>query len=155
MTATNELSGMFTSHHFLHGLEERHRLLLASGARPFKAGPGQLLLRQGQEADAFYLIQSGQVALSVTTPRGEEVPIQNVRPGEVVGWSWVVPPHRWQYNGRAVQEVQGIAFNAQWLHDLHERDNSLGYHLLRQLVTAMAERMAATCRQLTGQGTSA
>src|SRR5262249_10392600 len=80
MTGANELSGMFTSHTFLHGLEERHRLLLASGARPFKAGPGQLLLRQGQEADAFYLIQSGQVALSVTTPRGEEVPIGPQRP---------------------------------------------------------------------------
>jgi CRP/FNR family cyclic AMP-dependent transcriptional regulator len=155
MTAANELSGMFTSHNFLHGLEERHRLLLASGARPFKAGPGQLLLRQGQEADAFYLIQSGQVALSLTTPRGEEVPIQNVGPGEVVGWSWLVPPHRWQFNGRPVQEVQGIAFNAQWLRDLCERDYSLGYHLLRQLVAVMAERLAATRRQLTGQGTSA
>ena len=94
------------------------------------------------------------MALSVTTPRGEEVPIQNVGPGEVVGWSWLVPPHRWQFNGRPVQEVQGIAFNAQWLRDLCERDYSLGYHLLRQLVAVMAERLAATRRQLTEQGKS-
>jgi hypothetical protein len=66
-----------------------------------------------------------------------------------------VPPHRWQFNGRPVQEVQGIAFNAQWMRDLCERDYSLGYQLLRQLVAVMAERLAATRRQLTGQGTSA
>jgi CRP-like cAMP-binding protein len=144
------LVDLFAQHAFLQGLSERHRLLLASGARPFTAAPGRLLAREGEPTHAFFLIRSGHVALDSTLPGGEELRIQEVGPGEVVGWSWLVPPHQWQFSCRAVEAVEGIAFDAQWLRDLCERDASLGYHLLRQLVTVMAQRLAATRRHLLG-----
>jgi CRP-like cAMP-binding protein len=154
MTPSSDLGGLFASHTFLHGLSERHRMLLASGARPFSVGPGHLLLQQGMEADAFYLIQSGQVALSRAVPGAADAPVQTVGPGEVVGWSWLVPPYRWQFTGRAVDTVQGIAFNAAWLRDLCESDYSLGYHLLRQLITIMAERLTGVGQPQTESGAS-
>ena len=84
---------MFAQHDFLRGLSERHRMLLASGARPFTAKPEQVLAREGERAHAFFLIRSGHVALESALPKGDGVLIQNVGPGEIVGWSWLVPPH--------------------------------------------------------------
>jgi CRP-like cAMP-binding protein len=140
--------GAFTSHAFLAGLSERHRLLLASGARPFTAAAGELLAREGEPAKAFYLVQAGHVALTLHTPDRGAVPIQTVGPGEIVGWSWLVPPHRWQFDCRAADPVQGLAFDAEWLREKCDQDYELGYPLLKQLVGVIANRLAATRLQL-------
>jgi CRP-like cAMP-binding protein len=138
----------FASHTFLGSLGDRHRTLLASGARPIAAAPGELLAREGETATAFYLIQTGSVALDLHTPGRGVVSILTLGPGEVVGWSWLVPPHRWQFDCRAVDPVQGLAFDAQWLREKCEQDHELGYHLLKQLVMVISNRLAAARLQL-------
>lgn len=145
------LGQLFASHEFLHDLSERHRMLLASGARPFTAKPGEMLAREGETAHAFFLIRSGRVALESGNKGGAHLVIQEVGPGEVVGWSWLIPPHHWQFSCRVVDAVEGISFEAQWLRDLCERDSSLGYHLLKQLVLVLTQRLASTRRHLAGQ----
>jgi CRP-like cAMP-binding protein len=137
-------SGASAGHTFLDGLSERHRALLASGSRPFSAGPGELLAREGETATTFFLIQAGRVALDLHAPGRGVTSIQTVGPGEVVGWSWLVPPHRWQFDCRAVDAVRGLAFDGRWLREKCEQDHELGYQLLRQFVAVLANRLAAT-----------
>jgi CRP-like cAMP-binding protein len=146
--SNSNIVDMFTQHEFLRGLSERHKMILASGARPFTAKPEQVLAQEGERAHAFFLIRSGHVALESALPGGDSLLIQNVGPGEIVGWSWLVPPHHWQFRCRAVDVVEGISFDADWLRDLCERDESLGYHLLKQLVIVIAQRLAGTRRHL-------
>ncbi len=146
MSSSQKIVDVFAQHPFLGGLSERHRMLLVSGARPFAAKAGQVLAQEGDITHAFFLIRSGHVALESMLPSGDGLLIQTVGPSEVVGWSWLVPPHRWQFRCRAIEEVEGISFNAQWLRDLCERDESLGYHLLKQLVTIVAQRLAGARR---------
>jgi CRP-like cAMP-binding protein len=140
--------GAFASHAFLGSLSERHRMLLASGTRPFKAAPGTLLAREGESANAFYLIQAGNVSLDLHIPGRGPASILTVGPGEIVGWSWLVPPHRWQFDCRAVDAVQGLAFDAEWLREKCDQDHELGYQLLKELVTVVSNRLAATRLQL-------
>jgi CRP-like cAMP-binding protein len=140
--------GTFASHTFLSGLDERHRMLLASGARPFRAAAGDILGHEGETARAFYLIQSGHVTLAARTGGKGSIEVQTVGPGEVIGWSWLVPPHRWQFQAVARDAVAGIAFDGEWLRDQCENDYQLGYLLLKHLVTVLAARLAATRRQL-------
>jgi CRP-like cAMP-binding protein len=135
--------GTFAGHAFLRGLDDRHLMNLASGARPFTASAGKYLARQGEEATAFYLIQSGHVDIQARRSDGP-VTVQTVGPGEVVGWSWVIPPHRWQFDCRAADTVQGLSLDAEWLRDLCERDHELGYHLLKHLLAVVASRLAAS-----------
>jgi CRP/FNR family transcriptional regulator, cyclic AMP receptor protein len=137
-----------SAHNFLSGLSERHRTLLSSGARPFTAAPGDLLARQGEPASAFWLIEAGHLALDLYSPERGPVPTQTVGPGEILGWSWLVPPYRWQFDCRAVDRVEGLAFDAQWLREQCDQDHELGYHLLKQLVAVIANRLAATRLQL-------
>jgi CRP/FNR family transcriptional regulator, cyclic AMP receptor protein len=140
--------GTFASHAFLSGLNQRHLMLLASGVRPFTAAPNEVLGREGELAKAFYLIQAGHVELGLHTPDRGVVPIQTVGPGEIVGWSWLVPPHRWQFDCRAMDAVKGLDLDAEWLREKCEQDYELGYHLLKQLLTVVANRLAATRLQL-------
>jgi CRP/FNR family cyclic AMP-dependent transcriptional regulator len=144
---TQGLLGTFAGHLFLHGLKEHHLMTLASGVRPFTVPAGEFLAREGQTANAFYLIQSGAVELG-TRLAGRGVPVQTVGPGEVVGWSWLVPPHRWQFDCRAKDTVRGLALDAEWLREKCEQDHELGYQLLQHLLGVIASRLAATRVQL-------
>ena len=140
--------GAFSSHAFMRGLSERHRMALAMGARPFQAAAGELLAHEGQPAAAFYLVQSGEVAIETHHPERGLVRVQTVGPGEIVGWSWIVPPYRWQFDARALEPTAGISLDAVWLRDQCSQDHELGYHLLKELVAVIASRLAATRLQL-------
>jgi CRP/FNR family cyclic AMP-dependent transcriptional regulator len=135
---------MFSNCAFLQGLSERHHLLLASGARPHTAHLGDYLAREGEPARRFYLIQSGHVAIDAHHAQRGVVRLQTLGPGEVVGWSWIVPPYRWRFDVRAVDEVQTLFFDAEWLREQCDQDHKLAYHVLRQLLLVMASRLAAT-----------
>jgi CRP-like cAMP-binding protein len=125
-------------------------MLLATGAKPFTAAVGDYLCREGEPAKAFYLIQSGHAEVGTQTANRGQVVVQQVGPGDVVGWSWLLPPYRWQFDARAVEMVQGLTFDAEWLREKCEQDHELGYQLLIQLLAVMASRLAGTWRQLAG-----
>ena len=139
---------LFSSHAFLSVLSERHRLMLASCARHFRAEPGEYLAREGEEAQSFYLIQTGQVVIQIHRAERGAVRLQTVGPGEVVGWSWIVQPFNWQFDALAVIAVTGIALDARALREKCDQDHELAYQLLRQLLTVVSGRLSATRLQV-------
>ncbi len=136
------------SHTFLRGLNETQVAVLAACTKSVTAPAGELLGREGEPANAFYLLQTGRVAIEIHTPNRGQIRIQTVGPGEPVGWSWLVPPHRWQFDARAVDSVTALALDAGSLRDKCEQDHELGYQLLKRLVAVVSSRLAATRLQL-------
>ncbi len=141
------LLGIFGNHAFLQGLGPRHLMLLAAGVKPVTFAPDTFLGRDGETARTFYLIQSGHVSLDIRSPDRAAVAVESVGPGEVVGWSWLVAPHRWRFDCRATDKVEALAFDAEWLREKCEQDHELGYQLLKHLVTVIAGRLTATRHQ--------
>ena len=135
-------------HAFFKDLPEKYHAMLAAAAKAFAAAPGELLAREGRPAETFYLIQSGHVSIELDCPGRPLAPIQTVGPDEAVGWSWIVPPYRWEFDARAIDAVTGIRFDADWLREQCEQDTRLGYVLLRKLVNIVAARLTATRLQL-------
>jgi CRP/FNR family cyclic AMP-dependent transcriptional regulator len=146
MSEEPAILGAFASHKFIKGLGEHHRMRLATGVKPFRAAVGDYLARAGEPAHAFYLIQRGVVAIGTDLSQSDAVPIQTVGPGDVVGWSWLLPPYRWQFDARVTDAVQGLSFDGGWLRELCEQDYALGYHLTRQLLAMVTSRLTASRR---------
>jgi CRP-like cAMP-binding protein len=141
--------GIFQSHAFVAALSQRHQMILASGVKPFTAGKGDFLAKEGETAKSFFLLQEGHIAVDMHRPgKAGTATIHTTGPGEVIGWSWIVPAYRWQFDCRALDQVKGLAFDANWLREKCEQDHELGYHLLKQLVTVIASRLVATREQL-------
>ncbi|OWK43303.1 cyclic nucleotide-binding domain-containing protein [Fimbriiglobus ruber] len=130
----------FASHDFLRRLDNRCLMDLASGVRPFAVDAGGYLTRKGEHARALYLIQTGSVA--VESDNDSPAPFEMIGAGGVVGWSWLVPPHRWQYSCRAVEPVQGLMFDAEWLRDRCEKNHELGFHLLKEMIASIARQLS-------------
>ncbi|SVC13745.1 uncharacterized protein METZ01_LOCUS266599, partial [marine metagenome] len=51
--------------------------------------------RQGERAEFFCLVVKGIVALETGQAVDHAIAVHSLEPGEVLGWSWFVAPHRW------------------------------------------------------------
>lgn len=110
--------------------------------------PGQFLFRQGQQANGFYLILQGQVDLELFSASGGPVVLQKMREGEVIGWSWFVPPFLWRFDARAVEPITVAFLDATQLRTDMQADHSLGYEILSRLVAVIAERLESARSEL-------
>lgn len=110
--------------------------------------PGQFLFRQGQPANGFYLLLQGQVDLELFSASGGPVVLQKMRDGEVIGWSWFVPPFLWRFDARAVEPTTVAFLDAIQLRTDMQADHSLGYEILSRLVAVIAERLESARSEL-------
>ena len=131
---------LLPDHPFFAGLAPETIELIAGCAGNIHVGPGQYLFHEDDPADAFYLVRSGRVALQVRTPTADAV-LDAIHEGDVIGWSWLVPPYRWTFDARATEETSLVAFEATCLREKCQRDATVGYELLTHVVQVIATRL--------------
>lgn len=130
------------------GLERRQLDLIAGCGANEHASAGDRLFREGGPAERFFLIREGAVALEIDAPGRGPLAIETLHAGDVVGWSWLFAPHRWQFDGRAIGPVRLIAFDGLCLRGKCEADHELGYQLMKRFAAALVERLQATRLQM-------
>ncbi len=131
-------------HAFFAGLDaEVIRTIAEFGTR--KSFPeNQLIFRRGESADKFFLIESGLVSVGINPSMHSPVNIQIVTDNEVLGWSWLVPPYVWQFDGRTLEPTTVIILNAEKLRNLFETRADIGYEISRRVVQIVGRRLQAT-----------
>jgi CRP/FNR family cyclic AMP-dependent transcriptional regulator len=97
---------------FFAGMQDVFRELVCGCAKNTHFGAGQYLFHEGEPADWFYLIRHGRVAFQLTAPGRGAMTFQTVAEGELAGVSWLIPPYRWTYDAKAVEDTRAIAVNA-------------------------------------------
>ena len=139
---------------FFAGLDESVIRLVAGCAVNVHFRPGEFLFRQGDSAEKFYIIRHGSVALEVHSPAKGAVVMDTADDGEVVGFSWLVPPFRYLFDARAVQETSAVSFDGTCLRGKCDDDPRIGYQLMQRTAHVMYDRMhAARVRLLDLYGT--
>jgi CRP/FNR family cyclic AMP-dependent transcriptional regulator len=141
MQAIDELLEEIT---VFRGLSDEYLDLIAGCALNRVFAAGEDLLREGEPANEFFAIRHGTVALETFVPPRGAVTIETLHGGDVLGWSWLVPPHRTVYDARALGVVRAIAFDGACLRAKCEEDPRLGYELLKRFTEVIVERLQAT-----------
>ncbi|WP_376791237.1 cyclic nucleotide-binding domain-containing protein [Thermoflexus sp.] len=144
----DEILEALRQHPFTHDMEAAWRESLAEIARMQTYAPDTLLLREGRAADAFFLIIDGLVAIEMFVPERGSLRLQTVSAGEIVGWSWALPPYRWEFDARALTETKALVLDAAQLRDRMHRDCALAAWILSRLLAVVAGRLKATRLQL-------
>ena len=141
MNQENEIRTALVAQPWCQGLAPQQVAQLVRCARLETFDKGAHLARQRQPAETFYIILAGRVEVKLVAPGREQMVFETLAAGEVVGWSWLLPPHRWQFDARALAETRVLAFAADCLRDLLEADHDLGYRLLTWLLAAFSTRL--------------
>lgn len=139
-----DIHALLGEHPFFAPLEPADRELIAGCGTNVVFPAGSVIAREGDAADRFYVLRDGRVAIEVHAPGRGPLVVATADAGDVVGWSWLVPPHRWRFDVRAVTDVHAVALDGACLRAKCDQDPALGYRLLRRFSGVVADRLEAT-----------
>jgi CRP/FNR family cyclic AMP-dependent transcriptional regulator len=137
----SRLEANVAAHPFLLGISPHHIRLLADCAMSTNFEPDQVIFREGETANRFYLIEAGKVVLESSAGTGKPVIIDRIGDGELLGWSWLFPPYVWHFTARAAEPTTAIFFYGTVLREYCEKDPALGYELFKRMSEVMTRRL--------------
>ena len=142
------LEPLLRDHPFLKDLEPEYLTLLAGCAMNVRFRAGSFLFREGEAAGQCFLIREGKLALEIAAPGRGSIIVQTLGAGDVAGFSWLLEPHQWQFDGRAVEPVHAIALDGTCLRGKCADDPRLGFELTQLFARLAIQRLQATRLQL-------
>ncbi|MBT8396582.1 MAG: cyclic nucleotide-binding domain-containing protein [Gemmatimonadetes bacterium] len=122
--------------------EDVTRILTLGSPRP--VSQGTVLFRLGDEAIDLFLVQSG--AINLTLPlmvNGESsnALVEERLPGQLLGWSALVPPHQYTLEAFAPVETDLLSLPRVDLLDLFAGDPGVGYVVFTNLARIVGQRL--------------
>lgn len=142
------LEKVLAAHAFVKDMAPHLRQILSDLAMRVSFVPNEIIFREGDPANRFYLIHTGKVVLEAHTAVGDRVMIETLGAGDVLGWSWLFPPYYWHFDARAVEATEAVFFFGTPLRTECEEDHELGYELLKRMSEIVINRLQVTRRQL-------
>jgi CRP/FNR family transcriptional regulator, cyclic AMP receptor protein len=132
---------VISAHPFLAGLASPWLERLAAQGQPVVLQPGHRLFHEHERGDAFWLISAGEVTLDCTVPNGPPIAVDRAGAGAVLGWSWIFPPHQWDFGAVAATCTSAVEFNAAGVRRAMEDDEALGRELSTRFVRVVMDRL--------------
>lgn len=132
----------------LRSLTPTQRAKVASAAREVTFPARHRIFEEDQPAGGCWLIRHGRVALDAVVPGRGMIIVQTIGPGDVLGWSWLVSPHQWQFGAVTIDPVHAVEFDTTRLRALADADPTLGYPLVLGLFEAVVQRLQSTRARL-------
>lgn len=143
-----DLAALIGEHPLFAGFAPAHLELVAGCGENAHYAPGGFLCRAGEPARYFFLVRRGSVALELGIPGRGPFRFGTVAAGEVVGWSWLIPPYEWQFDARVLDDVSAIRFDGACLRGKCDTDPALGYALMKAFAGVLVKRFMETRLQL-------
>jgi CRP-like cAMP-binding protein len=125
---------------------EEARARLAAEGEEVTIPAGGVLFAEGDPADDVYFLLEGRVTLGLRIG-GRELLVLSLGPGELTGWSGVLP-HGRVATARATSPTRALRLPGRVLLEVCEADHALGYRVMRHLFGELARRLHDTRLQL-------
>jgi CRP/FNR family cyclic AMP-dependent transcriptional regulator len=135
-------------HRFFQSLRPDHLKIVAEGAQLKTFGTREILFLETDPANRLFLIESWKFVLEARNPHGEEMAIETLGDGDVVGWSCLIPPFAWRFQARAIEPTNVIVINGAHLLATSEENPALGYTLMQRVAQLMAHRLEILRRRV-------
>ncbi|WP_406230341.1 Crp/Fnr family transcriptional regulator [Nocardia sp. NBC_01009] len=132
----------------LDKLSRRDLSTLAQAGRDVSFPAGHRIIVEGQVAQRCWLIRDGRILLNAQVAGQGEVVVQTLGSGDLLGWSWLVPPYRWHFGAVTTEPVDAVEFDAETLAEFAAADPRFGHALTLTLFEALLDRLQATRARL-------
>ena len=143
----NENVQFLKEHPVFHRLSEVYLHQLAEHMEVISLDAGDILFEEGEAAEHFYIDMEGTIDLFATLG-DEEQWVQMIDVGEVIGWSWLVPPYQWAFTAKTRDGAMLMKFDASAIREMCERDPAFGYGTMKQICSLMLDRLHTVRSQM-------
>ncbi|MFD5256326.1 Crp/Fnr family transcriptional regulator [Streptomyces bobili] len=117
-------------------------------AREVSFATGERIFNEGGSANRFWIIRTGTVVLDLHVPGRRAAVIATLGPGELLGWSWLIPPRHWHLGAEAGSPVRAYEFDAAAVLEMCGKDPVLKHALYVYVAGVIADRLRATRTRL-------
>jgi len=144
---------------FCAGLSYEQIVTLAKMGQELNVEAGHTFFCEGDTLAKFYLVVEGAAALIIEVPdqaveqklsdqllgdlQTKEIVITALGPGEMFGWSALIPPHQATTSGKATTPCRVIAIDSPPLLQLFKDDCQFGYLMIQKTAQIVRERLQA------------
>jgi CRP-like cAMP-binding protein len=128
----------------LHGLTPVHAEQLLSLGKKIALPRNAVLFQLGDEATSLYIVERGQLALTLPMQvlgRQENVLIEERHAGQALGWSALIPPHRFTLTATAPFDAEVIALDRLLLLQFFADEPEAGYIITRNVAEIIGQRL--------------
>jgi CRP/FNR family transcriptional regulator, cyclic AMP receptor protein len=138
------IAARLADHAFLRGLPDHYVTSLAAAATEVSVPRGHRFFEEGGRARRFWLITHGLVALDLAAPGRAPLIVETLGPGDLMGISWLSPPHEWQYGAAAVEPTRAFELDGTAVLAMCETHPAFGYQFFVRLMQVAAARLQSS-----------
>jgi CRP-like cAMP-binding protein len=139
------------NHTFMQVIPKKYHAEILQHARILKLKSVNTIFHDNGKAEHFYLILKGRVNILTEEqdvrydPEPRVEVLISLGPGNIVGWSWIIPPYRWRFEACAREShTEVLAIDGKYLREKCAGDHELAYHVYKKLVPEMNKRLIAS-----------
>ncbi len=143
-----EIKDILGGNPFFEGMDPGQVEFVAGCGKLVHFEAGEFLLKEGDEANKFFIVRHGDVAIESYVPTSGPLTTMTIREKGIVGYSWLYPPYRNGFDARAMNSVSAIEMDGECLRKKGENDHELGYELMKRFAHVVLDRLQATRRQM-------
>lgn len=136
----------------LAGFDRETWVALLDNAMPFAVAAGEVLFRQGDRADALYLVQSGLLQIAARIPGDDNAIISAIRPGEVVGEFALLDDGPRSARVKALEDTRGLVVSGRRFRALLADGSAWAVQLGQALRRLVASRTRLTLGRIVAEG---
>lgn len=127
-----------------NNLNENQLSLLREGCKEKEYGNGELLFKDGVEANQIWIMQKGKVDLRFDLPgraTSEVTTFYSEWSGNTFGWSCFVPPYKYLLSAYcSSKDCKVLQLNKKYILALFEEDSQMGYIVMSNLAHVIRTR---------------
>jgi CRP/FNR family transcriptional regulator, cyclic AMP receptor protein len=147
----SEIVRLLSEQSFFADLSDDHINWLAGKAVESRFEVDQLVARQGDRAERFFLLLEGSLGVEIPAIAGPKLEVTQLGPGQIFGWSWLIRPFKWHFNARALEPTRVLDFDGKAILEHCEDDPEFGYALFKLFSYLMATRLESAQRKMMDQ----
>lgn len=146
--SASEIEDFLKGLEFFSGLDAQAISFLADCATWTRVEAGTIVFQHGEAAQRFFVIRRGRIIVEIPAIEGPSIRVQSLGPGEVLGWSWLLPPYEWSFQARAEEDAELLELDGERVRKRCEAEPSFGYDIIKRFSTLMSTRLEAARRKM-------
>ena len=139
------------------GFDHDQLAQLAMVGQELKVSAGHTFFREGSLLRNLYFVESGEVGVALGVPDSrieqdvrdhilgnfvlEKVTVTTVGPGDLFGWSAMIPPRKSTASTWAMTDCSVLTLDCQKLKSIFQKDCSFGYLMLLKVTGVIRQRL--------------
>ncbi len=136
--------GEFKKFKIFKELNERELELIANIAKEETYESDSRIFEEKALARNLYLTLEGKIEIKMRGNGIDQIVIDQVESGEIFGWSAVTQPYTFTAAAWTLEKTKLIVLKSERLIDLFEKNNHLGYRVVKEIAAVISRRLKAT-----------